>query len=197
LLYEKIKVRGTLLMDATNLRRWGWVKTFLQRFTTLIVALLSGTVLALFIFLFGLIVPEAIIFPLTFGIGAIFAAIGASWVGNRLATERTRSRLLPIVGISETTAVVVAVGLLALMLNHLPTPGFVIERSGMAPGRIVDVVLGMVFIALSASWATWRFRSSERRTGRDAAIMLGLVGLSILIFVATLYTASLFGLVGP
>jgi hypothetical protein len=184
-------------MDAANLWRWGWVKKFLQRFATLVVALLSGAVLALFIFLFGLIVPEAIIFPLTFGIGAIFAAIGASWVGNRLATERTRSRLLPIVGISETTAVVVAVGLLALMLNHLPTPGFVIERSGMAPGRIVDVVLGMVFIALSASWATWRFRSSERRTGRDAAIMLGLVGLSILIFIATLYTASLFGLVGP
>jgi hypothetical protein len=39
-------------MDATNLR-WGWVKKFLQRFATLVVALLSGTVLALFIFLLG------------------------------------------------------------------------------------------------------------------------------------------------
>jgi hypothetical protein len=184
-------------MDATNLGRWGWLKKLLQRFATLAVALLSGTVLALFIFLFGLIMPEPIIVPLTFGIGAIFAAIGASWVGNRLVPDHTRSRLLPIVGIAETTAIVVAVALLVLMSNHLPTPGFVIEWSGMAPGRIVDVVLGMVFIALSASWATWRFRSSERRPGRDAAIMLGLVGLSILTFIGTLYIASLFGLVGP
>lgn len=45
-----------------------------------------------------------------FGIGALFAAIAAGWVGTLAAPDRTRSRLLVVVGASEAAAAVVAVG---------------------------------------------------------------------------------------
>ncbi len=171
------------------------MQEFLRRLGTLIVALLGGNTGGMLVFPFGLVVAEFIIWPLAFVIGAIFAAIGAGWAGNLLAPGR--SRLLPIVGVSVATAAVMTVAVLILMSNYLPTPGFVAEQAGIAPGRLADVVMGMVFIALGASWAAWRFRSPEPDLARDAALTLGLVGLAILVFVATLFVAGLFGLTGP
>ncbi len=53
-----------------------------------------------------------------------------------------------------------------------------------------------VLIGLGASWAAWRFRSPGRRIRKDALMTLGLMELAGLIFVATIYVASLFVMVG-
>ena len=158
------------------------MREFLKRSGILVVALLGG----LLVVPFGLVVVEFVIFPLAFAVGALFAAIGAGWVGNLLAPGG--SRFLPIVAISEIAAAVVAVALLVVMAR---TP------LGTPPSPLFVVALGMVLIALGASWAAWRFRSPERYMGRDATITLGLVGLAVLLFVATLFVASLLGLTGP
>jgi hypothetical protein len=45
-----------------------------------------------------------------FGIGALFSALVAGWVGTLGASDRTRSRLLIVVGTSEAAAAILAVG---------------------------------------------------------------------------------------
>ena len=95
---------------------------------------------------------------------------------------------MPIVAVSEIAAAVVAVAILILMARTAP---------GTLPSPPFVVALGMILIALGASWAAWRFRSAERYMGRDAAITLGLVGSAVLLFVATLLVAGLLGLTGP
>jgi hypothetical protein len=57
--------------------------------------------------------------------------------------------------------------------------------------------LGMVVIALAASWATGHFRSRGRRLGLDAITTVGLLALSVLVVVGTLYVATIFGLARP
>jgi len=162
------------------------MREFLKRSGILVVALLGGNLGGLLVVPFGLVVVEFVIFPLAFAVGALFAAIGAGWVGNLLAPGG--SRFLPIVAISEIAAAVVAVALLVVMARTPP---------GTLPSPLFVVALGMILIALGASWAAWRFRSPERYMGRDATITLGLVGLAVLLFMATLFVASLFGLTGP
>jgi len=162
------------------------MREFLKRSGILVVSLLGGNLGGLLVIPFGLVVIEFVIFPLAFAVGALFAAIGAGWVGNLLAPGG--SRFLPIVAISEIAAAVVAVALLVVMARTPP---------GTLPSPLFVVALGMILIALGASWAAWRFRSPERYMGRDATITLGLVGLAVLLFVATLFVASLFGLTGP
>ena len=54
--------------------------------------------------------------------------------------------------------------------------------------------VGTIFIALSASWAAWHFRSLQGHLLRDIAMTVSLVGVAVFIFVATLIAAGLFGL---
>lgn len=169
------------------------MKEFVRRSGILIVALLGGNVAGMLVFPFGLVVHEFVIWPLTFGICAIFAAIGAGWASNLLVPGHTRSRLLPVVGISEATAAVVAIALLALTAFLFPRfPAF----ASMLGPPVFLLGTGVIFIAMSASWAAWHFRSLESRVGKEIAITIGLVGLAILAFVATLFLAGLFGLAG-
>ncbi len=154
-----------------------------------------GNTGAMVVFTFGLVVAELIIWPLTFFIGAIFAAIGAGWAGNLLAPGRTH--LLPVVSVSMTIAAAMGVAVLIVTSNHLPTPGSVAEQAGIGPGRATNVLLGMVLIALGASWAAWHFRGPESDLAKDVALTLGLVGLAIVVFLATLFVVDLFGPAGP
>jgi hypothetical protein len=123
------------------------MKEFLQRFVSLAVALLIGGLVAVFASFFGLVVPESIIFPLSFGIGALVAAFSAIAVGNLLAPSRAHSLLL-IVVISEAAAAIVAIAVLVLMRTTPP---------GSLPGPYFVVLEGMVVIALCASGAIWYF----------------------------------------
>lgn len=164
------------------------MKEFVRRAAALVAALICGTFVGMLVLPFGLVVVEPIIFPLTFGIAALFAALGASWAGTLLGSNHTSSRILPVVGVSEAMAGIVVILFLITavgesMLWYLGSPA---------------IVLGgvMVLIGLSASWAAWHFRKPVRRIGRDALMTLGLVVSAMVVFVGTIYLASLFGMVG-
>jgi uncharacterized membrane protein len=59
------------------------MKELLHRFDTLLVALLSGIAGSVLILPLGLVMHESIVWPLIFSIGALAAALGAFWIGNR------------------------------------------------------------------------------------------------------------------
>lgn len=135
---------------------------------------------------------EFVIWPLTFGIAAIFAAVGAGWAGNLLAPGR--SRLLPVVGAAEVTAAVVSVLLIVFLLSVRPQSPADEPTVFIPPIYLLET--GVILIALSAAWATWHFRSPESRLDKDAAITMGLLIVAVGAFFATLLLAGLFGLAG-
>ena len=121
-----------------------------------------------------------------FGIGALFSALAAGWVGTLIASDRTRSRLLIVVGTSGAAAAVVAVG------------GFLVLRSAVLLSSALFPVLpvlflglGMVTIVLAGSWAALRFRSPRRGLAPDILATLGLLALMMVIHVKTIIFAPL------
>jgi hypothetical protein len=117
-----------------------------------------------------------------FGIGALFAALAAGWIGTLGASDRTRSRLLVVVGASEAAAAVVAAG------------GFLVLRGASALLPILPLlyfVVGIVVVALAGSWTALRFRSPRRGLALDILTTLGLLGLMVLVHVKTIILAPL------
>ncbi len=172
------------------------MKEFLPRTATLVAALVCGTIVGMLVFPFGLVMAWFAILPLTLGTAALFAAIGAAWTATLVAPTHTSSRLLPVVGLSEATAAIVAVVALIPFL----VPGAVDSILGnSALGWVSPSIflgISMIVIGLVASWAAWRFRTLERRLGRDALLTFGLIGLALLVFAGTFYAGMLFGFVG-
>ncbi len=121
-----------------------------------------------------------------FGIGALFAAIAAGWVGTLAASDRTRSRLLAVVGTSEVAATVMAVG------GFLVLRSAVIRSSVLLPVlAILFFVLGMAVVALAGGWAALRFRSLRRNLALDILATIGLLVLMALVHVQTIILAPL------
>ena len=120
-----------------------------------------------------------------FGIGALFGALAAGWVATLIASDRTRSRLLLVVTISEVIATVVAVG------------GFLMVRRALLSSALLPVLptlflgLGTVIVVLASSWAALRFRSTRRGLAPDIVATLGLLGLLIVIHIKTIVFAPL------
>ncbi len=121
-----------------------------------------------------------------FGVGALFAAIAAGWVGTLGAPDRTRSRLLVVVATSEAAAAVVAVG------------GFLVLRSAaLGTSALLPVLtvlffgLGMTVVALVSSWAALRFRNARWRLALDILTTFGLLGLMVLVHIRTIIFAPL------
>jgi hypothetical protein len=164
------------------------MREFLLRATSLVAATVCGTVAGMLVVPFGLVVVEFIILPLMFGIAALFAALGASWVGILISPDDSSSRILPVVCVSEATAGVMVV------LFLIPAVEESMFRYLGSPAMVLVAIT--VLIGLGASWAAWRFRRPGRRTRKDALMTLGLMGLAGLIFVGTIYVASVFGMVG-
>jgi hypothetical protein len=166
------------------------MKEFLLRATTLLAALICATVVGMYVYPMGLCIPGFIIWPLTLVVAAVFAALGASWVGTILAPDRTITRLLPVVIASEVAAILAAIFVLT---GAIPA---VMQAEGWvrAYHRMYLFGAAMVVIGLATSWAVWRFRESERRLIRDAFSTVGLAGLGALVFVGTLYVVYFLGL---
>lgn len=120
-----------------------------------------------------------------FGVSALFAAIAAGWVGTLSSSDQTRSRLLMVVGTSEATALVGAVG------------GFLVLRAVPSSSALLPLLVilyfgsGMVVVALAASWATLQFRSPRRRIALDILATLALLGLMVMVHVQTIILAPL------
>lgn len=135
----------------------------------LIVALLVGIVCALPIFTLGLAVPMYAVWPLALCFGALLAAISAAWMGTFLAADRTQSRMLLIIGVAELIAIALAGVIVAIPLLS--------ERG-------VDVLAAsMGTVGIGASWATWRYRRSERHALRDIVLAVGLIVLMVSVVV--------------
>jgi hypothetical protein len=121
-----------------------------------------------------------------FAIGALFTALAAGWVGTLRASDRTRSRLLIVVGTSEAIALAVAV------VGFLVLRSAVLGSSALLP--VLSVLffgLGMLVVALAGSWAALRFRSPRRRLAPDILATLGLLGLMVVVHVKTTIFAPL------
>jgi len=143
------------------------------------------------IFALGLVVHESVIISLTIIVTGLLAAISSSWLSNLFRIDRMTSRLLPVVVISGISAAILIIAY------------FVISRSPAASilntlfTRNIFLLLSWsVLLSASACLAAWHFRSSIHNLRRDAIITLILLGVAILIIVATVAIASLFGLTG-
>lgn len=141
---------------------------------TTFLALVVGAVGVFPVFVLGLEVPMYVIAPLTLGTGGLLAALTAAWTGTLLSPDRTRTRLLRVVFVTECA--VMAAILIGAALN-LP------QDTNWA------VVAGMVVASLTAGWATWRFRTRRSGTMRDSLVTLILLAAAA--FVVYIVVASL------
>jgi hypothetical protein len=118
--------------------------------------------------------------------GALFAALVAGWVGTFIASDRTRSRLLIVVGTSEATAAFLAIGGLLVLRSA------VLLSSALLPVlSVLLLALGMMIIALAGGWAALRFCSPRRGLAPDIFATLGLLGLMVVVHIKTIIFAPL------
>ncbi len=153
-------------------------------------ALMGGLIGLIQIVSLVLVVSPVVTMPLMMGVAGMFAALAAAWAGNLLAPNRSGSRLLPIVGISEITAALLAVAILSLAM--------VLEQAGpSAPDLLLPLlVVSLLVLAAGASLATWRLRYPGRHLRRDALATLGLLALTVVVVAVAVYLAFVLGLVG-
>jgi hypothetical protein len=111
-----------------------------------------------------LVVPFHVVGPLALVTGALAAALGAAWIGNAFAHDR--SRLLMVVAVAEALAVVPA----AVMIAGYLWPG---ARHGlfMAP-LIQTAAVSAVIIAVGAGLAALLLRAPRGRLGWDGVLAL-------------------------
>lgn len=119
----------------------------------------------------GLVVPGQVVLPLAMCVGAIFAAVTANFVGNRLfPPDRSRSSLLYVVGVTEAAAVAVAVTLLVLLFT----------LGGPPTALIFILIVCAGVVALNATVAARLLRTTEVHPRREGRVAVGLVVLGLL-----------------
>jgi hypothetical protein len=137
------------------------------------ISLFVSLVVGFEVWLWGMELPGPVVTAGALVIVPLFAAMSASWAGTLLAPDRTRTRLLPVVGItlaaSAVIGTIVAGGGALVSQQMLRTP--VIEAIIMTLDVLI-LLLPLLALVLSASWATWRFRTPRGRMGRGAKLTL-------------------------
>jgi hypothetical protein len=158
----------------------------LFRLGTLVAAWLGSIIGLVLVLPLGLIVVEWLIFPLALAVAALLAALSAGWTGTLLAQDQSLTRLLPVIGITE----VVGIGVAPIFL--------IMVRLGMASfgPLIVPAVIFSLILTLSASAATWQFRSPKQGTGSEVKLTVMLLVLAVVSVPGVVFLASLFGLAG-
>ena len=153
-------------------------------------AALASAVIGIFVVLpFGLVVHELVILPLALLVGALLAGVGASWAGTRLDSGPTRPRLLAVVAVAESLAVLLSLIVVALTAADATQPAQLLPPPG-----VVGIV-GSLVLALAASLAALRLRE-PRGASSQARLLAALLGLAVLSVPTTIAVASLFGLTG-
>ena len=156
-----------------------------------IVAALAAFAAIVLVFPFGLILHEAVIFPLALCIAGVFAALGAGWMGTILKTAGGRTRLLPVTGMTVGAATLLSVAIL-LFLTWAESQ----RPAVVAVNPFVVAATAPVAIALTAALAIARFRAAARTARQDVLTSLGLLALCVLSVPATIVLAAQFGLAG-
>lgn len=147
------------------------------------VATACALVVQVFVWPLVLSMGQLYVWFLAFRLGALAAAIGASWAGTLLASARSHSRLLSVFAISEATAAVFATA--GYLVLHVQA----IESSILL--SILTFFLTMAAVVLVASRATLRFRVPGPLTGLEVGSTLGLVALAVMVYFGTLFLAPL------
>jgi hypothetical protein len=129
---------------------------------------------------FGLILHEAVIWPLTLAVAAAFAALAGGWAAGPHAP------LLRLVLAAEAVAA-------ALALLYLSPVGRLIDRALQVP--IAILLLYLALLALGVAVAAARQPADIERRGRLRATAL-VVAAALVAVPATILVASLFGLTG-
>lgn len=121
-------------------------------------------------------VPGQIALPLATGLGALFASVAANFVSNGFASDRSRGRLLLIVGVTEVMGAAVAVGLIA---------AFILLGGGRGPLApfIYPLLACAGVIALSTTVASGLLRTTDGSLQRDCSYAAGLITLSLLMVI--------------
>jgi hypothetical protein len=152
----------------------------------ILVAALVISITSLFLLLpLGLIVVEFINFPLALGVTALLAAIVASWAGNFLARDQTRTNILRVVGVTEIVAAVIT---LVFLIGSI--------RDALLGPLIYIGLISALVLALSATAATSFFRITAQDSKGEIRLTLGLLALAIISIPLVIGLASLFGLTG-
>jgi hypothetical protein len=160
--------------------------SLLFRLGTLLAAWV-GSMVGLFLVLpLGLVVAEWVIFPLGLAIAALLAALSAGWAGTLLAKDQTQTQLGPVIRLTET----VAIGLALIFL--------LIAWLGMASfgPLIIPILIFSLILALCAGAATWRFRGQKQAIRSEVKLTMMLLGLAVVSVPGVIFIASLFGLTG-
>lgn len=169
--------------------------TPLLRFGTLAAALLGSLLGIVLIFPLALVAPVAIVYPLGLGVAALLAALAAGWadmfLAGNAAGQATRPRLLPVVGVAEATAAVVA----ALLVGTLALGERLRPRVFAPPPLAIGLTCG-VLLALAASLATWRYRGARTARGEEARLTVALLVSAPIVVVGVLVLSAFFGLTG-
>ncbi|MDX1417831.1 MAG: hypothetical protein R3293_26755 [Candidatus Promineifilaceae bacterium] len=150
---------------------------FLIGLITLIVSLVSST----FLFAFGLILYEFLVYPLALCVSSVFTAITATGFSNWLIKDGRHTTLRPVILATEAAAVV-----LALLLILLAT-----WRLLRAP-IILFTIPAALLLAVTAVFAAQRYRTDQPAAAhekREAAIwiILALAAVPLTIFIASLF----------
>jgi hypothetical protein len=161
-----------------------------KRFATYVAALACSTIGIFLVLPFGLVVHELVILPLALLVGALLAAIGASWAASQLASDQTRTRLQPVVAFAEAGAVLVALMLIIMSIGDATRPENVLPPPGTI-GIAVSLVL-----ALDVTLAAWRFRGTQSETAGQGRLMALLLAVAVVCIPLVIVVASLFGLTG-
>ena len=156
-------------------------------YTGAFVAALAGAMVGLILILpLGLAVHEFVIFPLALGVAALLAALSAAWTGTLLAYDQSRTRLMPVVGVVEATAVLLA----SLVFANS------VLRLGIFD-RLIYLALAIgLILALAATVGMQAFRRPSEGKQDDLKWTLLSLGMAILLVPVVIYVASLFGLTG-
>ena len=148
---------------------------------TVIVSLVSST----FLFAFGLILLEFLLYPMALGIAALFAALTASWSSNWLINDGQHTPPRPVVIACELLAVALAVLLIILSAaGALNVPPIFVST----PAALL--------LAATALVSTQSNRSSQPAAVYERRQTVIWIALSILAVPLIIFIASLFGWAG-
>lgn len=150
-------------------------------------AALIGSLFGLFALLpLGLVVHSFVVFPLAFGVAALFAALSAGWAGTAMATDGTRAHLASVVIRAEIAAAILALLQIILYLSNVTLPGPLIGV----------IVVCSILLATITSAATHRSRRKQGESGNDVRFTVMLLLAAVVLVPVVILVASLFGLTG-
>ena len=140
---------------------------------------------ALFMFVLGLILAEVLLYPLALGVTALAAGLVAFWTANLAVKDGLRSPAGGVVGRTEAAAVVILLVLFGLgLLNALPSP------------PIFSVVGASVLLTLAAFAAAMRTRrAGPAAPGEKRNVLIWLAAAAAAV-PGLICLGSLFGLAG-